>query len=67
MLGWFQAHMPKEERGLVSRADRGESNAQKMLVDLSTSPRGQAKGVGGPCMTARVIAAPSFAPTRRFG
>ena len=67
MLGWFQAHMPKEERGLVSRADRGESNAQKMLVDLSTSPRGQAIGGGGRCMGARVIAALSFAPTRRFG
>ena len=67
MLGWFQTHMPKEERDLVSRADRGENNAQKMLVDLSTPPRGQAKGVGAPCMTARVIAAHAFAPTRRFG
>jgi hypothetical protein len=67
MLGWFLAHMPKKERGLVSRSDRSESNAQKMLVDLSTPPRGQAKAVDGPCMTARMIAAPSFAPTRRFG
>jgi hypothetical protein len=66
MLEWFQAHMLKEERGPVSRADRGENNAQKMLVDLSTPPRGQAKGVGGPCMTARVAAALSFAPTRRL-
>ena len=67
MLGWFQAHMPKEERGLVSRADRGENDTQKMLVDMSTPPRGQAKGVCWPCMAARVIATLSFAPTRRCG
>ncbi len=67
MLGWFQTHMPKEERGLVSRAGRGENDARKMLVDPSTPPRGQAKGVGGRCIGARVIAAPSFAPMRRFG
>ena len=46
MLRWFQALMPKEERGLVSRADRGENDTQKMLVDMSTPPRGRAKGVG---------------------
>ncbi len=53
MLRWFQAHMPKEERCLLSRADRGENDTQKMLVDMSTPPGGQAKGVGG--------------ATRRFG
>jgi hypothetical protein len=66
MLERFQAHLPKEERGLVSRADRGENDTQKMLVGMSTPPRGQAKGVGGPCMAARVAAALSFAPTRRL-
>lgn len=67
MLGWFQAHMPRKERGLVSRADRGENDTQKMLVDMSTPPRGQAKSVGGLCKAGRVIAPLSFAPTRRFG
>jgi hypothetical protein len=66
MLRWFQAHMPTEERGLVSRADRGENDTQKMLVDMSTPPTGQAKSVGGLCEAGRVIAALSFAPTRRF-
>jgi hypothetical protein len=66
MLGWFQALMATGERGLVLRADRGEDDMQKMLVDLSTPPRGQAKGVGGLRLAARVIAALSFALTRRF-
>ena len=47
MLGWFQAHMPTEERGLVSRAARGENDTQKMLVDMSTPPSGQAKTSAG--------------------
>ena len=61
MLGWFRAHMPKEERGLVSRAGRGENDTQKMLVDMPAPPPGQTKGGGGP------RAPLSIAPTRRFG
>ncbi len=67
MLGWFQALMPKEERSLALRADRREDDIQKILVDMSTPPRGQAKGVGGLCMAAPVIAPLSFELTRRFG
>ncbi len=66
MFGWFQAHMPTQERGLVSRAARGENDTQEMLVAMSTPPSGQAKTVGGLCKAGRVIAALSFAPTRRF-
>ena len=66
MFGWFQAHMPTQERGLVSRAARGQNGTQKTLVDMATPPSGQAKTVGGLCKAGRVIAALSFAPTRRF-
>jgi hypothetical protein len=66
MLGWFQAFMLKEGRGLVLRAHRGGDDMQKLLVDMSAPPRGQTKGVGGRRVAARAIMALSFALTRRF-
>jgi hypothetical protein len=66
MLGWFRAGMPKEKRGLVSRAHRGSDDAQKMQVEMSEPPRGRAKGVGEPRMAQREIAPLSFAPARIF-
>jgi hypothetical protein len=66
MLGSFQAFMPKKERGLVLRAHRGGDRMQKMLIDMSATPRRQTKGVGGRRVAARAIAALSFALTRRF-